>query len=329
MKSWSSLKDIQPNVVQMLTNALQKDRVAHAYLFEGGRGTGKKDVSVQLAKSLLCQNRQEADPCGSCRNCQRIASGNHPDVHLLAPDGQSLKKEQILFLQREFSKTGVESNRKIYLIEHADRMTVQAANSLLKFLEEPSTETTAVLMTEQPHRMLETILSRCQILSFRALPPEHLVNKLQEQEVPLKLALTVANITNNLNEALDIVKEDWFAQARKLVIQLNEALKQRSEFVLIWIQNNWVPHFQDREQVNLGLDLLLLWYKDLLYMQAGEEDKLVFIDQQEMIKQEALRVSQQTVAHQLSAILEAKKRIHSNVNAQLLMEQLMLRLQEG
>ncbi|OEH91696.1 DNA polymerase III subunit delta' [Bacillus solimangrovi] len=329
MHTWNEYKTFQPIVVQMLTNAIKKDRIAHAYLFEGGRGTGKKEMSLQLAKSLMCENCYDTEPCGTCRNCQRISSGNHPDVHVLTPEGQSLKKEQILFLQQEFSKTGVESNKKIYILEHADRMTIQAANSLLKFLEEPSSDTTAILLTEQAHRMLDTILSRCQKLSFKPLPSELLIEKLVKQDVPLKLAKTVANITNNLTEALSLLENDWFAQARKLVIQLTEALNQRSEFTLIWIHNHWVKFFQDRVQLNLGLDLLLLWYKDLLYMQAGEEEKIVYIDQQEMIKQEALRVSQQTVAQQLTAILMAKKRIHSNMNAQLLMEQLVLRLQEG
>ncbi|MFX3864258.1 DNA polymerase III subunit delta', partial [Streptococcus suis] len=92
-------------------------------------------------------------------------SGNHPDVHWIEPDGQSIKKGQIEALQEEFSKTGVESNQKLYIIRHADKMTNNAANSLLKFLEEPHRGTTAVLLTEQYHRMLPTIISRCQVLS--------------------------------------------------------------------------------------------------------------------------------------------------------------------
>ncbi|MFG5456460.1 DNA polymerase III subunit delta', partial [Enterococcus faecalis] len=78
------------------------------------------------------------EPCESCRNCQRIESGNHPDVHVVHPDGLSIKKGQIQALQEEFSKTGLESHKKLYIISHADQMTVNAANSLLKFLEEPS-----------------------------------------------------------------------------------------------------------------------------------------------------------------------------------------------
>ena len=96
-------------------------------------------------------------PCEECINCKRINHGNHPDIHIVEPDGLSIKKQQIHQLQEEFSKTGVESNQKLYMIYHADKMTVNAANSLLKFLEEPHEQTYAVLITEQPQKMLPTI----------------------------------------------------------------------------------------------------------------------------------------------------------------------------
>ncbi|OVE62162.1 DNA polymerase III subunit delta', partial [Chryseobacterium mucoviscidosis] len=122
---------------------------------EGRKGTGKLDAATLLAKSFFCLE-DGAEPCESCRNCQRIESGNHPDVHVVHPDGLSIKKGQIQALQEEFSKTGLESHKKLYIISHADQMTVNAANSLLKFLEEPSSDTIAVLLTEQPQKLLDT-----------------------------------------------------------------------------------------------------------------------------------------------------------------------------
>src|SRR5690606_36803569 len=102
----------------------------------------------------------------NCTQCKRIQSGNHPDVHIIKPDGQSIKIEQISFLQKEFTYTGLESNRKVYIIEEADKMTVNAANRLLKFLEEPNQETVAILITSQIGKMLDTIVSRCQRITF-------------------------------------------------------------------------------------------------------------------------------------------------------------------
>ncbi|OOR31911.1 DNA polymerase III subunit delta', partial [Bacillus cereus] len=109
------LQEVQPEVMTMLKNSITKGRVAHAYLFEGEKGTGKKEASYAFAKSLLCERPIKAyQPCEVCSNCKRIASGNHPDVHFVEPEGLSIKKQQIRLLQEEFSKKSVESNRKIY-----------------------------------------------------------------------------------------------------------------------------------------------------------------------------------------------------------------------
>lgn len=329
MQTWDDIKLKQPNVVRMLTNSIKKDRIAHAYIFEGGRGTGKKEVSMQIAKSFFCINRQGAEPCNTCIECKRIESGNHPDVYILSPEGQSLKKEQIKDLQKEFSKKSVESKGKIYIVDHADKMTTQAANSLLKFLEEPSQHTIAMLLTEQVQQLLPTILSRCQILNFKPLTPELLLEKLVEHHAPIHLAKIVASLTNNINEALSIISDDWFAQARTIVIQLNEVLLNRGHHALLFLHERWLPHFKEKEQHNIALDLLLVWVKDILNIQIGDEKSIIFIDQKELLEAQSMRLSQKKIADQLSVILEAKKRLNANVNPSLMMEQLILKLQEG
>lgn len=326
---WDQLEQYQPTVLKMIAKSIQKGRVAHAYLFEGERGTGKKDVSLLFAKSLFCLNRKEYKPCSECINCRRIASGNHPDVHLIEPDGQSIRKAQIEALQAEFTKTGVESNKKLYIIEHADRMTANAANSLLKFLEEPHSETVAILLTEQYHRMLNTIISRCQTISFKPLPPSVLADYLKEQQVLGHIASVVAHMTNNREEALELSRNDWFAQARKIVLQLYEALNKSRFQALLVVQEQWLPHFQEKQQIDLGLDLLLYIYRDLIYIQLGESEKVIFTDQLSYFNQQALTLSQKRLTENMTVILQAKARLNTNMNPQLLMEQLVLRLQEG
>ncbi len=125
--SWKEMNELQPRVMKLLYNSIEKDRLSHAYLFEGKKGTGKLDAALLLAKSFFCLE-DGAEPCESCRNCKRIESGNHPDLHLVQPDGLSIKKAQIQALQEEFSKTGLESHKKLYIISHADQMTANAAN---------------------------------------------------------------------------------------------------------------------------------------------------------------------------------------------------------
>lgn len=326
---WEQLEQYQPTVMKMLAKSIEKGRVAHAYLFEGQRGTGKKEVSLLFAKSLFCLNRKGYQPCHECRNCRRIDSGNHPDVHVIEPDGQSIKKGQIEALQEEFSKTGVESNQKLYIVEHADKMTTNAANSLLKFLEEPHPGTTAILLTEQYHRMLSTIISRCQVLSFQPLPPTVLATYLQEQQIPPHLALLAAHVTNNREEALELSRDDWFAQARKIVLQLYEALNKSDLRALFIIQQQWIPHFQEKQQADLGLDLLLYIYKDMMYIQLGELEKVIYRDRMNDLQQWAMACSQKRIIENMSIILQAKARLNTNMNVHLLMEQLILNLKEG
>ncbi|WP_070121513.1 DNA polymerase III subunit delta' [Bacillus marinisedimentorum] len=330
MPTWEELSEQQPTVVKMVANSLKKDRIAHAYLLEGGRGTGKQAVASQLAKSLFCkQKNEQQEPCGTCTDCRRIDSGNHPDVHFIEPDGQSIKIDQIRQLQKEFAYTGMESNKKVYILKHADKMTVQAANSLLKFLEEPSKMTVALLLTENVHRMLDTIISRCQVLSFRPLPPEGLEKALEQTEISRPVARLSAALVSDLAEAENLARDEWFVQARAIMIQLNEVFLQRPHQALLFIQNNWLQHFKDKEQQDRGLDLLLLWYKDLMYMQIDDEERIIYYDQLDLLKQQALRSSQKRITDQMTAVLEAKRRLGANMNPQLLMEQLVLRLQEG
>src|SRR5690606_18903914 len=128
----------------MLMNSIKRNRVSHAYLINGEHGTGKEEFALLIAKVLFCLERNEVEPCQKCINCKRIESRNHPDVHWIEPEGKSIKKEQIENLQKEFTYSGLESNQKVYVIKEADTLTVNASNRILKFLEEPTRQTTAI-----------------------------------------------------------------------------------------------------------------------------------------------------------------------------------------
>ena len=330
VKTWQEMTQVQPKVMMMLQNSILKNRVAHAYLFEGEKGTGKNDISHIFAKSLLCEAPiSHYEPCEECRNCKRITSGNHPDVHYIEREGLSIKKEQIKSLQEEFAMKSVEANRKIYMIADADKMSVSAANSLLKFLEEPSSDTVAILMTEQGQRILPTILSRCQVLAFTSLSPENVKQKLMEQGLSLQQASVISQITQNLEAGLTLSRDEWFVQAQKIVVKLYEVLKQNPMKALIYLQTDWFSHFKEREQLDRGLDLLLLIYKDLLYIQLDKQGFVVFQNMLKEYESHAFQMSQRRLADYMSSILEAKQRLSSNTNPQLLMEQLVLNLQEG
>jgi DNA polymerase III subunit delta' len=329
MMSWEKSSKTQPRVVKLLKNSIKKQRLAHAYIFEGAHGTGKMAVAAVLAKTFLCRNTEDGNPCENCTNCRRVTSGNHPDVHVISPEGQSIKIDQIRGLQKEFAYSGMESSKKVYIVEHADKMTVQAANSLLKFLEEPGADTVAILLTEQVHSLLETIRSRAQTLSFSPLPPQGILEKLLEEDIPKPIAALAASLTSDYAEALEICREEWFAQARAKVIQLTEELRLRPDYCLVVLQDQYLSFFKEKEQLRLALNLLLIWYRDLLSIHLSQSEKVVFFDQLQALEQQALQTSQRKTGEALQAILTAQARLRSNVSPLMVMEQLVLRLREG
>ncbi len=329
-KSWEQLEELQPTVLKMLKNSLVKNRVAHAYLLEGIRGTGKREIALLLIKSLFCEAIiDQYRPCEECNNCRRINHGNHPDVHIVEPEGLSIKVDQIRNLQVEFSKKGLESLKKVYLLVHADKMSVSASNSLLKFLEEPNPGTVAFLLTEQPQKILPTILSRCQILTFHPLSPQVMIKQLVENGVEPQKAPLLAQLTNSLEEAQNLNVDEWFAQAQKIVVKLYEVLKKNPLEAMVTLQADWFSHFKEKEQIHRGLDLLLLIFKDLLYIQLDRQEQIVFREESERLRQFALHTSGRRISDQMSAILDAKRKLERNMNPQLMMEQLVLKLQEG
>ncbi|MDX8047515.1 DNA polymerase III subunit delta' [Gracilibacillus sp. S3-1-1] len=324
---WANMLDKQPIVSKMVMNSIKKSRISHAYLFHGDKGTGKYELAQLFAMSIFCKERTTVDPCHQCSDCRRIKSGNHPDLHIITPDGASIKKEQILHLQKEFTYTGLESNKKVYIIEQAEKMTDNASNRLLKFLEEPSQQTTAILLTENSQAILSTIRSRCQLLAFQPLNPKQLEERLQEEGLTEANARLMTQITNNVTEAIEKSGDTWFAQSRKLVVQLIDMLQHNQAEVPIFVHTQWMPHFKERLQLQEGLDLLLLWYRDIVNYHLEESSAIVFTNHYSKIETAAMYWSLNHSTVILQNIMEAKRKLEQNVHPQLVMEQLTLQIQ--
>jgi DNA polymerase III subunit delta' len=187
----------------------------------------------------------------------------------------------------------------------------------------------AFLLTEQLQQILPTILSRCQIIAFQPLSPQVMIKQLIENGVKPSKAPLLAQITNNLEEALALNVDEWFAQAQKIVLKLYEVLKKNPLEAMVTLQGDWFSHFKEKEQINRGLDLLLLIFKDLLYIQLDKQEQIVFVEENDRLQQFALQSSGRRISDQMSAILDAKRKLQANMNPQLMMEQLVLKLQEG
>ncbi|WP_164215622.1 DNA polymerase III subunit delta' [Virgibacillus sp. YIM 98842] len=327
MKTWSEVAEVQPLAGRIITNSIKKGRVSHAYLIQGERGTGKEAIASLIAKGLFCTDKDGLEPCHTCQMCKRIDSGNHPDVHWIVPDGQSIKIEQIKNLQKEFTYSGLESNKKVYIIKAADTLTLNAANRILKFLEEPSRQTTAIMLTENSSAIIPTIRSRCQVIDLQPLNPKKFQKKLMDEGMPEQHAVLMSALTNSIDEAVAWKSDDWFASALKLVVQLIEKLVNYPEDAYLFIHSSWMPHFKERSEQEQGLDVMLLAWKDILYYHIGNEEQLVFFRaNSDLLQRAALSFSQESIIDNLQAILQAKRKLKQNVHPTLVMEQLTLQL---
>ncbi|MGD8192560.1 DNA polymerase III subunit delta' [Brevibacillus ginsengisoli] len=325
--TWSSFTE-QRRVADILSGSLRNNRLAHAYLFVGPRGCGKKRMALQVTKSLFCEKLTH-DACGECNNCRRIEAGNHPDVFTIAPDGASVKIDQIRSLQKEMAMRSLESKHKVYILEHVDKMTTQAANSLLKFLEEPPAGVIALLLTENSHTLLPTILSRCQTISFAPLSGEFIAQQLVNEGIPIGLAQAASQITVHLDGARELSQSDWFALFRNIVIQLVKEIKQPGSLALFTIQELFLKNDRVKEELPLLLDLLILWLRDLLYIQVGRQARLINSDQKDVLEGQAYAWTQAELMQGIALAMETRNRIERNANAQLALERLVLQLQEG
>lgn len=312
---------------RILSHALKSGKISHAYLFNGPSGTGRMAMAREFAKALFC-TAGGADACGECLECRKFEHGNQTDLTMIAPDGQSIKIDQIRELQRDFAYRNSGTKRKVYMIEQADKMTMQAANSLLKFLEEPLSPVVAILITDNGQAVIPTIRSRTQWVPFLPMSPGRMLQILIEEGAPPTLARTVVQLTSGLDGARQFLQQNQFAEIRSLVIQLGKESLTRFTAAMITagqqlFKTDLVEHTQ------LLLSLLVIWFKDLIQFQAGRQDDIVFIDQLEWIGKHAFDRSFAGWVSCIEHTLEAGKRMRANVTPQLAFEQLLVNLQEG
>lgn len=305
------LSEQQPLLYQQLQKSFEHGRLAHAYLFEGDTGTGKKEFGLWMAKHVFCTNLIDSTPCNQCNNCLRINDNEHPDVLRIAPDGQTIKVDQIRALKAEFSKSGVETAQKVFLIEQADKMSIGAANSLLKFLEEPEGKILAILETTSLAKILPTIQSRCQVLHFQPLVKEKLIHTLTETGISKNSAALLAELTNSFDKAVELSKDEWFNEAREIMQQWFDYLIKDDLQAFVYVQKKMVKVFKEKEQQALSFDLLLAFYRKQLTDSVSKEQLKRVIEQQ---------------AQRIELILKARQKWEANVSWQSVCEQLVIRM---
>jgi DNA polymerase III subunit delta' len=203
-----AFKDVAGNmrIKRILRLALERGRVPHSLIFGGPDGVGKSDLALTLAKTLNCQTLT-ADSCDACPSCRAIGAGAHPDVMVLTAEVRDVKIEQTRLLKQMAYLRPMTARRRVFIIEEAENLNEASANSLLKVLEEPPDFTHIILVTSSPYRLVPTIRSRCQTLTFEAVGREEIEEILREREFsPEQARILALLVEGNLERALEL---DW------------------------------------------------------------------------------------------------------------------------
>lgn len=306
----------------ILTRAIAADRLAHAYLFAGPEGVGKRLVALALARALFCQ---EGGGCGHCASCRKVDHRNHPDLHVLEPDGSSIKIEQVRSLQHDLHLRPLESSRRICLIEAAETLTTGAANALLKTLEEPRGSTLLILISSQPHRLLDTIRSRCQPLYFARQPLTLIRSTLQDQlGISDEEAHVLAALSDgSFNKAFGKDRQ-FFLEERCNLLKTLTGLSAGSILPILEMAEQLAG---DKATLPDILEIFQAFYRDVLLAQHGRDSaELVNLDLADRVRQVAGHSSAADVLGKLDALAVARRQLERNLNPQLVMEVLLLRL---
>lgn len=318
------LEKQQPVVYHTLKNVLEHDKLAHAYLFSGPSGTPKKQTAYFLAQSLLCQEHGLA--CESCDTCLRVINNEYADLIYLDGTSSSIKKDEIMKLQESFHKTGLEERgKKVYIIDHAENATVDALNSLLKFLEEPSNDMTAILIVDQMERLLPTIISRCQTIPFMPLSVEQCYEEIKDQMGSLD-AYLLSHMIHNKQAILEAYESEEYQHALFVFKGMIDQYLTDPYLALLFLQLDGFPSKQKKygkASLEFVIDMLSLFFKDCMKTNKVLEDDWY----REHIQR--MRNKQIDIVKMLQVFMKTKDTlIKTSVNLQLLIDDMVYQMKE-
>lgn len=237
-------EDTQPIIVKTLKNAISNNKLSHAYLFDISNYNDGYNLIMSFVKEIIAiEDNRTSNEISSI-----IDDGNYPDLEIIEPDGQWIKKDQMTKLQSDFSTKSIYNNKKIYIIKGAEFLNGYSANAILKFLEEPADNIIAILVTSNLNNVMDTIKSRCQIFTFN----------LNKEEEGIKIIYNLVN-TSNLNLELPQIKE-----VVNNVITFVKTYEHRHKYVLTHSYNLWFKYFNDKSSNILALSIMLFFYKDVV-----------------------------------------------------------------
>jgi len=318
----------QSQLMQHFIHLVLINRLSHAYLFSGLPGCGKRAVAQVVAMRLFCQNpNADGMPCGQCPECGRILAGDNPDVVTVEPDGQRIKVDQVRYIKDEFAKSPVEGSTKVFIIEGAETLTTNAANGLLKFIEEPVANRVIFLLTTNKSMMLATILSRTQIVEFPPLSSKAFAESLRQHQISENQIPLLSGLTNSMDAADELVADDWLAKCQHELSRWFNQLAKHDDMAFVTVQTGLMPLAHDRDHQAVILDaIVLLWQSTLQAKYLSDETQSAFPELQTTMLEMAQALTREQLLQILTAVLDTKKALAGNMNIQSILETLTLRI---
>jgi DNA polymerase-3 subunit delta' len=327
----------QDKAIRFIKNAMEKDKIPHAYLFAGIRGVGKTSTALAFAQALNCLFPVSGDSCGQCRSCRQIVSGNFPDISILKSDGQNIKIEQTRELNRELSFKPVSGRYRVSIIHEAEKMSDEAANSFLKTLEEPPPGNIIILKVTEPLDLLPTIVSRCQKVPFSPLPQTVIEKWLQsEMGISEEESILLSKISEgSLGRAIEIYESNLLEERQNFLFRIIQLSGLSSSQIL-----DMAVELSKKKKVSTGensgkksvdlselLGIWKTWYRDMMLVKMKDTpESLINIDFSRKLESIAKRFKMDALIDSVLVIDRAQRDMGRNLNLGLVMENLLLEL---
>jgi len=322
----------QPHARLVLQGALRSGRISHAYLFVGPSGVGRLATARAFAQALLCAAGGE-DACGVCGPCRKVAGGTHPDLRIIAPgrtesgaERRAVAIDQVRDLKHDAAYPPYEARWKVFVIEDTEEMRAEAANSLLKLLEEPPASIVILLLSESTEALLPTLVSRAQLVRFGPVPTHEIARALTERGVPPSRAGYLAAMAGGrIGTALEAARvgEEPFARRAEVLAMLRAV--EGGDLIAGLDAAEAVA--KQKDEIERWLDIALWWFRDLVIWKTAEDpDLLVNLDRQAEVAEWAGRARVEDLRRTVDAIEQAKMALRRNVNPRLILETLFIRI---
>ena len=328
----ANFKDIigQESIKKHLQTAIKTGNLSHAYIINGEYGSGRQTIASALAKTIQCQSKtDDTDACGVCTSCKQAESHNHPDIKYITHDKTSISVNDIREqLNNDISIKPYSSEYKIYIIPDANKMTEQAQNALLKTIEEPPVYAIIILLTENCDSLLPTIRSRCVTLTMNPVEKDkictYLENKFQLEPEQAQIAANYCQ--GNIGKAIRFASSSDFIEMKNQVLKLLKNLDSMDIASIIDTIKEFSTHKND---INDYLDLMLLWYRDVLMFKVTKDaNLLLYSDEYSAISEQATKRDSDNIENIIAAIDKAKVRLKANVNFDVTIELMILAMKD-